>query len=295
MKKVVLLFMGFLSCNFISAQTVTSDSTYYSVTRQIIGADTFDILRVLKKNINTIIDTVSVDAYKLNDFDMITDEVVTMTYDSVGVDTVYTNKVQINIPISSPPSGAEYDDYLAARAELGDIGKYSPIGISPFLANSGTSIGDGFLNFYSVYIPKTDTISGVCWTQQTSYTFVADHNNKVGLYSYSGGTLTLVASSANDGNLWKSGTGRKSKAFTAPVAVSKGVYYIATLLNGSSGTISANITRSVLNISSTMQNNGFANSAILHGSLSAQTDLPATLNINTLSANTNELRIFQLY
>ena len=75
----------------------------------------------------------------------------------------------------------------------------------------------------------------VYFYQYTQGNYTANNYNGVGLYSVSGGTLTLVASSTNDGNIWKAANNTfNSKAFTIPYSASAGLYYVAAMYSTSS-------------------------------------------------------------
>lgn len=97
-----------------------------------------------------------------------------------------------------------------------------------------TALTDGSIFLIAIYLPQSATITGVKWWQNVQGNYTADNENRVGLYSYSGGTLTLVASSTDDGNLWKGASASvQSKAFTTPYVASVGVYFIGLLYNSS--------------------------------------------------------------
>lgn len=99
---------------------------------------------------------------------------------------------------------------------------------------SALNMADGRVYFAAVYIRTSQTITGVKWLQDTQGNYTADNYNGVGLYSYSGGTLTLVASSTDDGNIWKGASGTiQSKAFSSTYAATAGLYFVACVYNSS--------------------------------------------------------------
>jgi hypothetical protein len=105
--------------------------------------------------------------------------------------------------------------------------------------NASAALADGSIRLVPVYIPVATTITGVRWYQGTLGNYTADNYNGVGLYSHSAGVITLVASSTNDGNMWKNaGTANswQSKAFATPYSAAAGIYYIAALYNSSAET-----------------------------------------------------------
>jgi hypothetical protein len=82
----------------------------------------------------------------------------------------------------------------------------------------------------AVWIPKTVTLTGVKWYQITAGVYTANNYNGVALYSHSSGTLTQVASSTNDGNIWKATSSTfASKAFSSTYSAAPGLYYIASI------------------------------------------------------------------
>lgn len=95
--------------------------------------------------------------------------------------------------------------------------------------------------------------------------------SKVGLYTVSGVTATLVASSANLGTSWES-TGFKTHALTAPYVVPADAYYYAAML----AVGAAGMPTTLRATASTFITGVVAGFARPYGSLTAQTDLPAS-------------------
>lgn len=160
--------------------------------------------------------------------------------------------------------------------------------------NGSLIIADQTIYFNAYYIPIAQTITGVKWLQLVQGNYTANNYNGIGLYSYSGGTMTLVASSTNDGNIWK-GTGVtwQSKSFSSSYSATAGIYFIAALYCrsavvtgpeiGSFGTFSTGTTVY-----------DFTNSAKLTSTIATQTALPATQLQSGTTANTRVLS-FILY
>jgi len=145
---------------------------------------------------------------------------------------------------SSSGSVTEPTDYtLKAQEALGSTIVAQTIGgqIANLIAN--TQLADGTIKFNAVWIPSAQTITGVKWYQNVIGNYTADNYNGIGLYSYSGGTMTLVASTTNDGNVWQTATGGTfgSKAFSSPYAASAGLYFVALLYNSSAQTSAPNL------------------------------------------------------
>ena len=143
------------------------------------------------------------------------------------------------LDITSLAGGASTDlriaQQLEAQQAMGSSIKGYTIGCPlPVLAFNSIGLTSGVTSYTAVYVHTATTITGVKWYQQTQGNYTANNYNGVGLYSTSGGTLTLVATSSNDGNIWKaSGTALASKAFAAPYTANAGIYYIGALYSNS--------------------------------------------------------------
>lgn len=147
----------------------------------------------------------------------------------------------------------------------------------------------------AIYISKTTTITGVKWYQPLQGNYTSMDYNGFGFYSYSGGTLTLVASTTNDGNIWKGASNTwQSKAFSSSYIAAPGVYYIANLFcrNGAATTVPTMANTNFRNSQYSIMD--FTNSAFLSGELGSQTSLPATITIST-AARTQALKYIALY
>lgn len=146
------------------------------------------------------------------------------------------------------------------------------------------------IRFFAVYLAKAQTITGVKWMQLTAGNYTANNYNGIGLYSYSGGTLTLVASSTNDGNIWKVNSTNlfQSKAFSSTYAAAAGVYYVGALYCSSAQTTAPGIYAAVTG------NATYDFTSVISSTLNAQTSLPATQLSSGLSVSTGNLG-FWLY
>lgn len=150
------------------------------------------------------------------------------------------------------------------------------------------NLADGTLNLTAIVIPEASTITGVMWIQNTQGNYTADNYNGVGLYSYSSGTLTLQASSTNDGNIWKAtAISLATKAFTTPYVATAGVYFIGALYNNSAQTTAPAFAGQSSNLfAGAVASLDFTNSAKIRGTVSAQTSLPATQAMSGVTAVT---------
>ena len=189
----------------------------------------------------------------------------------------------------APSSDAVYDA-LALKSNLTDIRFKSDMQLicealgSTIIAStfpidritSSYTLVDTRMDVQAVYIRESKTITGVKWFQGVQGNYTADNYNGVGLYSYDGaGTLTLVASSTDDGNIWKaSANSFGSKAFSSTYNASPGIYFIALLYNYSSQTTAPTIgsTGALLFITAF----DFTNSAKFRANRGSVSSFPAT-------------------
>jgi hypothetical protein len=159
------------------------------------------------------------------------------------------------------------------------------------ITTSGATIADGYVTFIALeYLRVAQTITGVKWWQSIIGNYTSNNNNKVGLYSYSGGTLTLVASSADDGTLWKTFASGSlgNKAFSASYAAAAGQYYVGLIYNQSAVVTAPTLGVAANMVNAAVQSLDFTNSAKLQGIITGQTDLPATQAMSGVTAIVNQ-------
>lgn len=157
-----------------------------------------------------------------------------------------------------------------------------------FSSGTATTLSNQVVRFQPIWIPYGQTLTGVMFYQAVQGSYTANNNNKIGLYSYSAGTLTQVASCADDGNLWKGASNSfQTKAFSATYDAERGLYFTAMIYCRS-----AEVTAPQLGSGSTVSNaakmtQDFTNSTKAFSSLAAQTNLPSPSQaMSGLSAST---------
>jgi hypothetical protein len=189
----------------------------------------------------------------------------------------------------------EQDIALLALQALGSSVKAMTVGAAgPGWITTNANLSDTNVQLAAVYLPLDATITGVKFLQGTQGAFTGDQTNAIGLYSYSGGTLTKQAESANNANIWK-GTSNtwQTVAFGTPYAAAAGIYFVALLYNQSAQTTAPAL--GVIAASGTNANVfDFTNSARLHGVHNTQTTLTATIASSSLS-NTSTRYFVALY
>ena len=175
-----------------------------------------------------------------------------------------------------------------AYAALGSAFLAETVGQNLSLANVSTNMTDNQIKYTAVYLPKAATITGAKFYVRVLGSYTPDQNNRIGLYSYSGGTLTLVASCANTAALWTSGANAiQTIPFTTPYAAAAGIYYVAFLYNNSAQVTGPALGSCVALNNAAMSGTayGFANSAKLHGT-STGNDIPASIAMTAITAST---------
>lgn len=152
---------------------------------------------------------------------------------------------------------------------------------NPSIAAISASVNmtSGQLRATAIYVPIGVTVTGVRWWQVTQGAFTATGENRFALFSYSGGTLTRIAQTANSEAVWETATSSSwgSFAFESPIALSAGLYYIAALFNG--GTTAPAIGNVANTLNANILTGDFTNSAKLNLTLGAQTTMPSSISM----------------
>jgi hypothetical protein len=205
------------------------------------------------------------------------------TTGSTGASTFSSNT--LNIPNYSDND----DNFTKACQLLGSTVKGFNLGLprgSTILTQNYTLVNQS-VRFFAYYLPNAQTITGVKWYQVTIGSYTANNYNGVGLYTYSGGTLTLVASSTNDGTIWQTAaTGTMgSKAFSSTYSASAGIYFIGILYCASAAVTVPVLAAPPSNTSANSSAFDFTNSAKLFGQASGTT-LPSSQASSGLATNT---------
>lgn len=136
---------------------------------------------------------------------------------------------------------------------------------------------DGAIYFVAVYLPSAATLTGVKFYQSVQGSYTADNNNYIGLYTYSAGTLTQVAVSTNNGNLWKGSAATViAEPFSSTYAAAAGLYFVGFIYNSSAQTTAPTIGCKTNALNNAVSASDFSNSAKLVGNVVSQTSLPST-------------------
>lgn len=166
-------------------------------------------------------------------------------------------------------------DLLGLQA-LGSPVKSSPIGTA-FMPSTSSAMVASRSYYNAIVIDKEITITGAMWYQGTQGVYIGTggNYNGIALYSQSGGTLTLIDSTARDTTIWKASSASwNQKAFVGGSrTLQPGVYYLLALANTNNGTFT---TAPVLGIWSAINpaNSMTTNSAKLFGGVINSVTVP---------------------
>jgi hypothetical protein len=181
---------------------------------------------------------------------------------------------------------AKENHLIKAYNAMGSPIKAQSLGLGMHNISSAVTIGatnNSRLTLIAIYLETPQTITGVKWYQGTLGSYTANNENKVGLYTVSGGTLTLVASCTNDGNLWKTAASNTfgAKAFSSTYAASPGLYYIGLLYSNSAVTTAPTIGISSNVVNSNVQSGDFSNGLGLQLVKTTVVALPSSITAST--------------
>lgn len=163
----------------------------------------------------------------------------------------------------------------------------TPIDINIFSGqgNAGFTIPSRSVILSAVYVDRPAIINGLYFRVTNIGTWTAQNYNGIGLYSYSNGTLSLVASSSNSDNIFRGSDIIKSGSFLTAYSASAGVYYTAILFDRVY----------VSGISITFASYGlqqrvydFTNSAFLTGMAKEYTTLPTSIAASLFTSVADE-------
>lgn len=209
------------------------------------------------------------------------------TTGSSGAATLVGNT--LNVPQYSGGGSSTAVDIQAGWNALGSGIKGTHIVAPDLIPRTSNSLGSGTLSFNAYYLPVATTITGVKWYQVTKGNYTANNYNGVALYSYSAGTLTLVASSTNDGTIWSTPSTQTwgSKAFSSTYSASAGIYFIGILYSSSAQTTAPALGQPASAWTSNLFNIDYTNSARSVTQITGQTSLASSYSTTALATTGN--------
>jgi len=265
-----------------------TDTTSLSsrINTKLNASDTSSLSSRINTKLNTSDSTIYYSKYR-------SDTSRTNIYISLNTKVKYTDTASMLSPYFQT---VNYDNDLnKAYQLLGSTIKSICLGVPSFsLLTSTTGLTNQQIKYIAIYLPKSQTITGVKWWQATTGSYTANNYNGVGLYTYSGGTLTLVASSTNDGNIWQTASNNTmgNKAFSSTYSASAGIYYIALLYSNSAQTTAPTLGVANVLANSAVASADFTNNAKLYGNILSQTSLPSTQAMSGLSSASNTVGVW---
>ena len=163
-----------------------------------------------------------------------------------------------------------------------------------FQPNSGVYTNN-LMFFIMVYLPAC-TVTGIAHELGVSGNFTASLFNGFGLYQLSGTTLTRVAQTANDPNIFKATQGVMHQVpFAATATITAGIYYICYQYS-SSAVVSAPQFRNMFGISSPAWNACLMPSNLfMYAFLSGASTLPSSFAAATWHAASFSVPLLGVY
>lgn len=163
----------------------------------------------------------------LADYEDIEDLVIMKADSSGNAEGNYMTRENVLVEVAS----AKEADIITEVKAFGSTAIAIPVS-SASLFNDTYSMLDGTLIATAFYLREAKTITGVKLLPNVAGIYTAADYNGVGLYKLSGTTYTLVASSTDNGDLWKGAAySLVTVPFTTPYSATAGAYYVALLYN----------------------------------------------------------------
>jgi hypothetical protein len=154
-----------------------------------------------------------------------------------------------------------------------------------YTATSTNALNDNQMQYQAFYIDEKATLTGVKYMLSQAGNFTGDNTNSISLYSYSSGTLTKIAETANDQTIFKATANvLQTVNFAATVAVNPGVYFIGLLYNSSAQTTAPSFRGPLAMPTLNINTLDYTNSAKIVGVAAAST-APASIASSAISTN----------
>lgn len=153
------------------------------------------------------------------------------------------------------------------------------------------------IQFQPVWLEQSSTLTGIKVLCRTNGSITANNENRIGLYTYSAGTLTLVASSTNNSALWTSMSANVvyTIAFSSTYVATSGMYFIGLLVSNSAQTTAPQLAGLASNLNTAFMTMDFTSSAKLCStSITGVATLPTTYAMSSTTASSQSVW-FALY
>lgn len=190
-----------------------------------------------------------------------------------------------------PTGNDQPDEFIRGYNLLGSEIKTTNLCIpSAFQVTSAITLTDETLHLTAVYLSTAQTVTGVIWEQATQGVYTATGVNNLALYSISGGTLTRVAYTANDGLIWKEADDTVVKTpFIATYNASAGVYYIGVHYNNSAQTTAPQLSGVISNFN--LGRYDFTNSYFMTGTQGSLPTQPTTILASNVTPSNSAIYV----
>lgn len=170
--------------------------------------------------------------------------------DTLSVDSILNNTPLTGIPTAPTAVAGTNNTQIATTAfvlnnsstknnladglrALGSTYKAMTFGLNNPGATTYTLVS-GTIYFVKIYFDSIITVTSITVGETIQGNYTGNNYNGVGLYTYKNGTYTLVASSINNANCWKTSYYPIEFKLSTPYIASKGMYVIGLLYNSSS-------------------------------------------------------------
>jgi hypothetical protein len=178
----------------------------------------------------------------------------------------------------------DHQDFMEGLPRGGSSLITESFGLTTSMVTGRMVLAHQTLHLVMVNVPVDTVVRGVKFIQAVQGNYTASSYNGVGLYSYSAGNLTLIASSTNDGNTWQQAAyGFYTHSFQAGVNVIAGIFWIGILYSRSAEVTAPQIAGAQDVISSVISTVDLQNSAVTYGSVAGQSSLPSSLAMSSVT------------
>lgn len=199
-----------------------------------------------------------------------------------GSSNTLTNIAQSSITELTNDLTGRRSSIATAIEALGGTFYGETAGLSLIQGTASQALASGTSRLEPMVADKSGSVTGIRLSVAVSGAYTGNNFNGVALYTYSGGTLTQVAISANTATIWTAAVGYLDIPFTAPYSVTAGTLYFVYILYSSSAQTTAPSLRGASVTSATVGAYPLANSAKLFGGIASSTTPPSTIAISTL-------------
>jgi hypothetical protein len=110
--------------------------------------------------------------------------------------------------------------------------KAEPYGVTLGQMTNQLGLTTNRFYLYPFYWNTSDSIRGVSFFSRAALTNVATNYNGIAIYSLSGGTLTRLVQTANDGTFWNTTINTWSSKSITPTFLAKGLYFVGYQFSG---------------------------------------------------------------